>query len=94
MLVGPIPLGFMSLRLMRLGLVSLGFMPLTLITLMFMWIRLMSYNSCDSIKWCSTMYLYGININNVHEMQLFFAPSWNTLVIGLINIFVGFYVGF
>jgi hypothetical protein len=50
MLVGPIPLGFMSLRLMPLGLVSLGFMPLAFITLMFMWIRLMSYKSCDSIK--------------------------------------------
>jgi hypothetical protein len=36
MLVGPIPLGFMSLRLMPLRLVSLGFMPLALITLMFM----------------------------------------------------------
>jgi hypothetical protein len=50
MLVGPIPLGFMSLRLMPLRLVSLGFMPLALITLMFVWIRLMSYNSCDSIN--------------------------------------------
>ncbi len=57
MLVGPIPLRFMSLRLMPLRLVSLGFMPLAFITLMFMWIRPMLNNSCDSIKWCSTMYL-------------------------------------
>jgi hypothetical protein len=57
MLVGPIPLGFMSLTLMPLGLVSLGFTPLAFITLMFMWIRPMLDNPCDSIKWYSTMYL-------------------------------------